>query len=76
MRIGVVGMSVSATVRFAGPDAFDMVMMPALRQAHLVLEAERGLAIFAQPAVHRVVAAQQAADAVDSGLDRERWSAR
>ena len=63
---------VSRRLRVAGPDALDMMVMAPLRQANFVLEAEHGLAIFAQPAVHRVVAAPEVGDALDEGLDRQR----
>ena len=56
VRVGMVCMGVGAGMRAAGAYAFHVVVVARLRQAHLVLEAGHRRTVFAQSAIHRVVA--------------------
>src|SRR5687767_8308755 len=55
-----------------GADAADMMVVAGLRRADLGLVADHLLAIFAEPAVHAVVADQELLDALDEGVEDQR----
>ena len=53
-------------------DPLDVVVVALLRQADLGLEAQHLLAVFAELAVHQVLAVQNFVHAVDEGLEHQR----
>ena len=66
----VMGMRMSGAVMMQ--DAFDVMMMAALRQSDFRLEAQDLSAVFAQAAVHGGVAGKDLANALDEGVDHQR----
>src|SRR5436190_5258651 len=54
-----------------GADAADMVVMPGLGSADLGLVADHLLSVFAELAVHPVVADQDLLDALDEGVQHQ-----
>ncbi len=76
--IGMMAVTVAAAVLVimamirAGADALDMMVVALLDQPDLVLEAQRLVAVFAQQAIHGVVAVQNFLDALGEGVEHQR----
>jgi len=64
-----VAIAVAGAVFQSTADALDMVVVALLWRADIGLEAEHRLAVFAQGAIHGVVARNEVAQTVDKGFD-------
>ncbi len=68
---GGVAVAVAGAVFQSTADALDMVVVALLGRADIGLEAEHRLAVFAQGAIHGVVAGDKLAQAIDKGFDHQ-----